>query len=96
MLVTRILLERGLRFTLKLFYRSYREYCFPDETFDAETGEKLARSQMSAFIVGGGGFNGPRNSPHVIPTVDPPKRKPDMSVLQKTNSDQVINNQDSR
>ena len=48
---------------------------------------------MSAFIVGGGGFNGPRNSPHVIPTVDPPKRKPDMSVLQKTNSDQVIINQ---
>ena len=45
---------------------------------------------MSAFIVGGGGFNGPRNSPHVIPTVEPPKRKPDMSVLQKTNSDQVI------
>lgn len=59
------------------------------ETFDSETGDRLARCQMSAFIVGGGGFNGPRNSPHVIPTIDPPKRNPDMSVLQKTNSDQA-------
>lgn len=55
-----------------------------------ETGDILTRSQMSAYVIGAGGFNGPRNSSHVIPTLDHPKRKPDMSVLQRTNPDQVI------
>lgn len=54
-----------------------------------ESGEKLAKLQMSVFIVGAGGFNGPRNSSHIIPTLEHPKRKPDMSVQQKTNVDQV-------
>ncbi|XP_014237717.1 peroxisomal multifunctional enzyme type 2-like [Trichogramma pretiosum] len=59
------------------------------ETFDVETGEKLATNQMSAFAVGAGGFGGPRNSPHVIPCIDAPKKKPCASVTQKTNSDQA-------
>ncbi|XP_051155367.1 peroxisomal multifunctional enzyme type 2 [Leptopilina boulardi] len=59
------------------------------ETYDMESGEKLAKLQMSVFIVGAGGFNGPRNSSHIIPTLEHPKRKPDMSVQQKTNVDQA-------
>lgn len=62
---------------------------FLDDTFEVSTGDKLATSQMSVFAVGAGGFGGPRNSPHVIPCVDPPKRKPCASVTQKTSRDQV-------
>ncbi|XP_043466254.1 peroxisomal multifunctional enzyme type 2 [Leptopilina heterotoma] len=58
------------------------------ESFD-ENGDKLTTTQMSVFVIGGGGFNGKRTSPHIIPTFDHPKRKPDMSVQQKTNIDQA-------
>lgn len=58
------------------------------ECFD-EDGDKLSKAQMSVFVIGGGGFNGKRTSPHIIPTFDHPKRKPDMSVQQKTNIDQA-------
>lgn len=44
---------------------------------------------MSIFVVGAGGFGGRRDSPHVIPTIEPPKRKPDASDTQKTSIDQV-------
>lgn len=43
------------------------------ETYD-ENGEKLALAQMTIFVVGAGGFGGPRNSNKAVPTVDPPKR----------------------
>lgn len=60
-----------------------------DETFDVATGDKLTTNQMSAFIIGAGGFGGPRNSSHTVPCIDPPKRKPCASVTQKTSPDQV-------
>lgn len=59
------------------------------ETFDVASGEKIATSQMSVFVVGAGRFGGPRESKHTIPPVEPPKRKPCASVTQKTNTDQV-------
>ncbi|EEB16259.1 estradiol 17 beta-dehydrogenase, putative [Pediculus humanus corporis] len=58
------------------------------ETFD-ESGEKVAFSQMGVFVVGGGGFGGPRNSTKSIPTVEIPKRKPDAFVREKTDLDQA-------
>ncbi|KAK2580881.1 hypothetical protein KPH14_005952 [Odynerus spinipes] len=60
------------------------------DTFNAENGEKLSTAQMSVFIVGAGGFQGKRTSSHVIPTADPPNRKPDVSITQKTNTDQAV------
>ncbi|XP_017882295.1 peroxisomal multifunctional enzyme type 2 [Ceratina calcarata] len=59
------------------------------ETFDSNTGEKLAKGQMTIFVVGVSGFQGKRTSPHSIPFVDPPNRKPDASVTQQTNYDQA-------
>jgi len=44
---------------------------------------------MSIFIVGSDGFKGKRTSTFVIPTIDPPTRKPDVTVTQKTSDDQV-------
>lgn len=44
---------------------------------------------MSAFFVGAGGFKGPRTSSSEIPTVNPPNRKPDTTVVQNTSVDQV-------
>lgn len=64
-------------------------YLISDETYDVTTGDKLTTNQISAFAVGGGGFGGPRNSRHLIPCVEPPKRKPCVSVTQKTSPDQV-------
>ncbi|XP_018054878.1 PREDICTED: peroxisomal multifunctional enzyme type 2-like isoform X3 [Atta colombica] len=59
------------------------------DTYDVTTGEKLSSGQMSAFIVGSGGFKGKQTSTFVIPTIDPPTRKPDVTVTQKTNDDQA-------
>lgn len=58
------------------------------DTYDVN-GEKLSTGQMSAFIVGAGGFKGKRTSTFAIPTVDPPTRNPDVTVMQKTNVDQA-------
>lgn len=60
-----------------------------DDTYDVATGEKLSSGQISTFIVGSGGFKGKRTSTFAIPTVDPPTRKPDITVKQKTSDDQV-------
>ncbi|XP_014473936.1 PREDICTED: peroxisomal multifunctional enzyme type 2 isoform X2 [Dinoponera quadriceps] len=59
------------------------------DTYDTTNGEKLASGQMTAFIVGTGGFGGKRTSPHSIPLVDPPARNPDMSITQQTSFDQA-------
>ncbi|XP_031828485.2 peroxisomal multifunctional enzyme type 2 [Nomia melanderi] len=59
------------------------------ETFDTMTGDKLSTGQISLFSIGSGGFQGKRTSPHVVPTIDPPNRKPDASVTQQTSFDQA-------
>ncbi|KAK6643635.1 hypothetical protein RUM43_005145 [Polyplax serrata] len=58
------------------------------ETFD-ESGEKVAFAQMGVFVVGGGGFGGPRNSDKTIGCVDAPKRSPDSKVREKTDVNQA-------
>lgn len=58
------------------------------DTYD-EAGEKLAYGQITVFVVGAGGFGGKRNSTNTKPTVEPPARKPDTSVSQKTLCDQA-------
>ncbi|XP_050454061.1 peroxisomal multifunctional enzyme type 2 isoform X1 [Cataglyphis hispanica] len=59
------------------------------DTYNVANGEKLSTGQISIFIVGAGGFQGKRTSTYIIPTVDPPARKPDITVTQKTNIDQA-------
>lgn len=49
----------------------------------------LFRNQLSIFIVGQGGFNGPRTSKNAIQPVAPPKRPADAVVEQKTSVDQA-------
>lgn len=59
------------------------------ETYDTTNGDKIATAQMSVFVIGAGGFQGKRTSTNLIPTIEPPKRKPDASVTQKTSYDQA-------
>ncbi|XP_032676560.1 peroxisomal multifunctional enzyme type 2 [Odontomachus brunneus] len=59
------------------------------DTYNTTNGEKLSTGQISIFVVGAGGFQGKRTSPHIIPLINPPTRKPDMSVTQQTNIDQA-------
>lgn len=59
------------------------------ESYDANSGDKLCSGEMAAFIIGAGGFGGPRESKLGIKTLPPPNRKPDASVTQKTNYDQA-------
>lgn len=58
------------------------------ETFDG-TGEKVAQSLLTTFAVGMKGVTDKRTSPHNVPTAEPPKRAPDLSVEQQTSLDQV-------
>ena len=58
------------------------------ETFDG-AGEKVAQSLMTIFAVGMKGVTDKRTSPHNVPTTEPPKRAPDLSVEQQTSLDQV-------
>ena len=55
-----------------------------------ETNEVVLRNQFSIFVVGTGGFNGPRNSDQVVETKVKPNRSPDHSTLYKTTVDQVF------
>ncbi|XP_034940078.1 peroxisomal multifunctional enzyme type 2 [Chelonus insularis] len=59
------------------------------ETLDVKTGEKLTTGQLVAVIKGAGNFGGKRNSEYEIPTIEPPKRKPDASYTQQTSVDQA-------
>jgi len=58
------------------------------ETFD-DSGEKVAHALLTTFAVGLKGVTDKRTSPHNIPTAEPPKRAPDVSVEQKTSVDQA-------
>lgn len=58
------------------------------ETFD-ESGEKVAQSLLTTFAVGMKGVTDKRTSPYDVPTAEPPKRIPDLSVEQHTSLDQV-------
>ena len=54
-----------------------------------ESGEVVAVNQNSIFVVGAGGFGGPRSSQHTIQTAEIPDRPADFSAEYKTNSDQA-------
>lgn len=58
------------------------------ETFD-EKGDLIFRNQIVAFVVGAGGFGGPRAGSKIIPCLPKPSRKADISVTQKTSVDQA-------
>ena len=59
------------------------------ETYDTTNGDKIATGQLSVFVIGAGGFQGKRTSTNLVPTIEPPTRKPDASVTQKTSYDQA-------
>eukprot|EP00117_Sycon_ciliatum_P009903 scpid46323/ scgid4896/ Peroxisomal multifunctional enzyme type 2; 17-beta-hydroxysteroid dehydrogenase 4; D-bifunctional protein; Multifunctional protein 2; (3R)-hydroxyacyl-CoA dehydrogenase; Enoyl-CoA hydratase 2; 3-alpha,7-alpha,12-alpha-trihydroxy-5-beta-cholest-24-enoyl-CoA hydratase len=54
-----------------------------------EDDQLVATAQFVTFIVGAGGFGGPRSSAHQKPTADPPKRSPDAVVTEKTSESQA-------
>lgn len=58
-------------------------------TKDQATQETIVKNQMSVFVVGSGGFNGPRSSEYLIPTEENPDRSPDWEMAYRTNIDQV-------
>ncbi|CAH0695838.1 unnamed protein product [Spodoptera exigua] len=49
----------------------------------------VARTQQHIFVLGQGGFNGPRNSKHAVEVQPAPKRAPDAVVEQRTAEDQA-------
>lgn len=59
------------------------------DTYNVANEEKLSTGQISIYIIGAGGFQGKRTSAYAISTVDPPSRKPDVTVIQQTNVDQA-------
>jgi len=54
-----------------------------------ESGEVVAVNQSSIFVVGDGGFGGPRTSEHTIDVAKIPDRVPDKISVHKTNDDQA-------
>jgi len=60
-----------------------------DDTYNVANGEKLSTGQTSVFFIGVGNNKGKRTSTFTIPIVDPPNRKPDVTVMQQTSIDQV-------
>ena len=54
-----------------------------------ESGELVTVNQQSVFVVGDGGFGGPRNSEHSIAVAKIPERSPDKESLFQTNEDQA-------
>ncbi|KAJ8963074.1 hypothetical protein NQ318_018538 [Aromia moschata] len=54
-----------------------------------ENGELVVRNQCTTFVVGAGGFGGPRSGDQAVPCLPKPNRKPDISVTSKTNIDQA-------
>ncbi|XP_076814204.1 peroxisomal multifunctional enzyme type 2-like [Clavelina lepadiformis] len=58
------------------------------DTFD-ESGEKVFHNQFVTFVVGYGGFKGKRSSDVLKVVMNPPDRKPDALVEERTNVDQA-------
>jgi len=56
---------------------------------DKETNEEVVKNQFSVFVVGAGGFNGPRNSDKIIETKAKPNRMPDHTTFYQTSPDQA-------
>ena len=54
-----------------------------------ETNEEVVKNQFSVFVVGAGGFNGPRNSDKIVETKAKPNRMPDHTTFYQTSPDQV-------
>jgi 3-hydroxyacyl-CoA dehydrogenase/3a,7a,12a-trihydroxy-5b-cholest-24-enoyl-CoA hydratase len=55
-----------------------------------EQGDLVLRNQLSIFVVGAGGWGGPRSSSFTIPTIPPPSdRRPDKTAAFKTTTDQA-------
>ena len=54
-----------------------------------ESGELVAVNQNSIFVVGAGGFGGPRTSQHTIEAAAVPDRPADFSAEYKTSTDQA-------
>lgn len=44
---------------------------------------------MVSFAVGCGGFGGPRTGKHIVPCINKPNRKPDLSIQETTCVDQA-------
>ncbi|CAG0897269.1 unnamed protein product [Darwinula stevensoni] len=61
---------------------------FNVETND-ESGNRVAFNQFGVFIVGQGGFGGPRKTEKAIPIRDPPSREPDKTFSFKTGVNQA-------
>ena len=57
---------------------------------NAESGQNILRNQLSIFLVGSGGFGGPRSSDEIIQTEEPPfSRQPDAIKEYRTNANQA-------
>ena len=54
-----------------------------------EVGEVVLLNQVSLFIVGAGGWGGPRSSTHTIDIIKTPAQDPDASVQYQTSVDQA-------
>ena len=54
-----------------------------------EDGEVVLQNQVSLFIVGAGGWGGPRSSVHTIDIIKSPSRVPDASLEYQTSVDQA-------
>ena len=61
------------------------------ETVDADSGEKVCYNQSALFLVGAGNFGGKKMSDkqETKAVLDVPNRAPDVTVVEKTSSDQV-------
>ena len=55
----------------------------------AGTEQDLFWSQLGVFVVGSGGFGGPRTSTKIVSAENPPDRRPDKVVEYTTHVDQV-------
>lgn len=67
------------------------------ETFDADSGAKICYNQSALFLVGAGNFGGKKMSDKAEAkgVIDVPTRPPDVSVIEKTSSDQVCSRKNS-
>lgn len=71
---------------LKIFFK-ISIYLSPGEVYSNK--QLVFRTQQHIFVLGQGGFGGPRNSQHSVNVESPPKRAPDAVVEQKTAEDQA-------